>query len=97
MSRISWKFPGRKKSESFVIYKPEGNWVVIQSDKTIAKINLKTGYGMLNAKGQNSKYFMHLNPSLGAIKYKFSPKLINLIKEKMPKSGDMIGHGIYWG
>ena len=101
MSRIFWKFPGRKKAEGFFIYKPDGEWVTIQSDKTIARINLRTGYGLLNAKGQGTKYFMHLNPALGAVKYKFPKELIEMIKKKLPKSGDYIGSSpitgpIYW-
>ena len=97
MTTIKWKFSTRRKAEEFVIYKPDedGN-VVIQSNKTIAQINLKTGKGILNAKGSNSKYFMHLNEFMGARYTKFSPILVNKIKNSMPKSGDRIGKGIYW-
>lgn len=94
---INWKFAGRRKEEEFVIYKPddEGN-VTIQSDKTIAYINLNTGKGLLNAKGSNSKYSIHLNELTGAIETEFDPELLAQIKANMPKSGDKIGDNIYW-
>jgi len=97
MTTIKWKFQGRRKAEEFTLYKPDKDGsVVIQSDKTIAQINLKTGRGILNAKGSDSKYFMHLNEFMGAKYTKFNPVLIKKIKNSMPKSGDNIGAGVYW-
>ena len=93
-----WKFDGRKKAEEFVIYpqsRTETDEIMIQSDKSIALINVKTGEGWLNAKGSNSKYGHHLSPSLGAVKHKFSRELISMVKDNQPKSGDYIGQGIY--
>ncbi len=96
MKSITWKFPRRRKVESFVIYPADGEKVVIQSNKTIAQINLKTGRGMLNATGSDNKYFMHLNEFMGAKPYKFSKNLIDKIRGNTPKSGDEIGGGVYF-
>lgn len=94
MGSIDWKFPGRKKSESFSIYMPDDdNNVVIQSDKTIAQINLDSGVGVLNASGSGGKYFHHL--AFGE-DYTFPRELVELIKKNIPKSGDDIGGGISW-
>ena len=96
MERVVWKFPNRRKAESFSVYPEQNGEVVIQSSKTIAQINLKTGKGILNAKGSNGKYFMHLNELLGAERYTFKSKLIAMIKSNTPKSGDEIGGGVYF-
>lgn len=96
-STVSWKFDGRRNAEEFVIYPEQNGSVVIQSDKSIAQINLKTGRGLLNVKGGGSKYFVHLSEFLGAKEVKFSPSLIALIKKSIPKSGDEIGGGVYFG
>jgi hypothetical protein len=95
MGEIEWQFEGRRKPETFSLYKPdEENNVVIQSDKTIAQINLNTGKGLLNAKGSGGKYFHHLT---FAEEHQFPKKLVDLIKANIPKSGDVIGGGIVWG
>jgi hypothetical protein len=98
MTTIQWKFPNRRKEEEFVIYKPHNNKVVIQSDKTIAQIDLETKKGLLNAKGSNSKYFHDLIDIRGAIEYEFSNELVNQVIANMPKAGDVISeeYGITW-
>ena len=99
---LNWKFPGRRKAEKFYIYKEQNNEVIIQSDRSIAQINMETHKGMLNTKGQDDKYFMHLNSILGAIPYTFPDELIDLIERKRPRKGDFIGSSeitgpIIWG
>ena len=100
MNEIFWKFPSRRKEERFVALPEDSEGdVVIQSDKSIASINLKTGEGMLNAKGSGSKYFVHLSEALGAEKVKFPKRLVDMLKDAVPHKGDEIaeGSGIYFG
>jgi len=91
-STIIWRFPKRKKEEEFSIYKEDekGN-IIIQSDKTIALINMDTHKGMINQRGSNNKYFVHLNEILGAEPFEFSVELIERIERKKPRKGELIG------
>ena len=97
MKSVTWKFPGRRNAEDFVIYPAQGDDVIIQSSKSIAIINMRTGQGKLNVKGSGSKYFPHLNEFLGAKQYKFPKELLMKIQGNTPKSGDEIAPGFYYG
>ena len=99
---VCWKFPGRRKEEEFSVYKEQDGKVIIQSDRSIAQIDMETHKGILNAAGQDSKYFVHLNSVLGAIPYEFPIELIDLIERKKPRTGELIGESditgpIFWG
>jgi hypothetical protein len=100
MNTISWKPPTRRKEEEFVIYKAaEDGTVVIQSGKSICQIDLSTKKMVANIKGQDSKYFVHLNESLGAVNMDCPDELFNAIKENIPQAGDIISKqtNIVWG
>lgn len=61
------KFGPMRKPQKFVVYpRKTGEALTIQSDKTIARFDAVTGEGFINFKGDK---FMHLHPSMGAIKF----------------------------
>lgn len=94
---IMYKPATRRKAEEFVIYKEQDGKVLIQSDKSIAQIDLKTKHMTANFKGSNSKYFVHLNSLLGAMETTCPDDLFNEIVSKIPQKGDEIADGIIWG
>jgi len=51
---------------------------------------------IVNSTGSNSKYFLHLSPSLGAKKQKVPDELLIKIQKNIPRSGDEIGPGVSW-
>jgi hypothetical protein len=94
---IIYQPQGRRKPEEFVIYKPQDGTVLIQSDKSIARIDLQTKQMTANFKGSNAKYGVHLTVGLpGVIETSCPDDLFNEIISKMPKAGDLIVPGMYW-
>lgn len=77
---ITTKFGNMRKEQEFIVYPYDGgDCVLIQSDKRIANVNLKTGRTVLSAQRQGGAYGVHLSPQLGAILTDFpSDKLIEL-------------------
>lgn len=93
IQRFQYQFKGMRKPDTFIVY-PKGkddNFLVVQGSRTIAKIEIDTGKGLLNFKGSNSKYFMHLSPMLGAKVIEFPKDFIIKAFEFLPCSGDLIG------
>ncbi len=66
---IKVKFGNMRGTEQeFTLYPYDGgDTIIIQSDKRIAQVNLKTGKTILSKQCQNGAYFMHLNKFTGAI------------------------------
>jgi len=78
---INVKFGNMRGTEQeFTLYPYDGgSSVIIQSDKRIANINLKTGETVLSKQCQNGAYFHHLSKFNGAIVCEFpKDKLIEL-------------------
>ena len=90
---FNYQFKGMNKPDSFIVYPAKVNdkTLTVQGSRTIAQFDIETGKGVLNFKGSNSKYFMHLNKMLGAIEYDFPKDFIIKCLEYLPKSGDLIG------
>lgn len=65
--------------------------VVVQSDRAIGTFDRSTGRGVLNWRGSNAKYFVHLSRALGAQPYQFPDAFRLMALELMPNSGDLIG------
>jgi hypothetical protein len=65
---VSLKLANMRNEQDFTIYPYNGgDFLTIQSNKRIAKINLKNGEGVINGKNeQNGAYFHHL--SFGNVK-----------------------------
>jgi hypothetical protein len=80
-----------RKAQEFVVYPhKEGENVTVQSDKAIGRFDPATGAGLLNAKGSGAKYFVDLNPAMGAIPYQFPAEFVKACMEAAPKKGDKI-------
>jgi hypothetical protein len=95
--QVTWKFPGRRNAEEFSIYKEQDRKVLIQSDKSIAQIDLDTKKMIANFKGQQSKYFHHLNEFMGAVEMDCPIELFEAVTSRIPQKGDEIAQGIIWG
>ncbi|MDP2730583.1 MAG: hypothetical protein Q8O55_08865 [Dehalococcoidales bacterium] len=98
VSTFKYQFPGMRKPDDIIVYpNPDGKVYTFQGDRTIGTVDVETRKGVLNFKGSNSKYFIHLNKVLGAVDYNFPQEFVNLIKEFSTKKGDIIGPGIILG
>lgn len=97
MKSVTAKFATMRKPQEFTVYPfNEGDkTIVVQSDKAIGQFDAETGVGVLNYKGSNSKYFLHLNKILGAVDFTFPKEFVEACKSSAPKSGDHIGGGIF--
>ncbi len=78
-----------RKPQEFCInpIKATDTTVIIQSDRSIGRFDLKTGKGMLNTKGC---YFQHLNPAYGAIEYTLPEEYLTEIKKQLKAAGSVI-------
>lgn len=92
VARFEYKLAGMRKPDSFVVYprKDKRDPYIAQGNRTIAAIDPETGTGMLNWKGNNPKYFVHLN-ALGATRCVFPREFVQLVINFCPSSGDLIG------
>ena len=93
MLRVTAKLAGMRKPQEFVVYpKRSGDGlIVVQSRKAIGTFNPETGRGILNWRGSNPKYFVHLCKAMGAESYIFPIVFIAACMVAQPKSGDLIG------
>ncbi len=92
MASITLKFGNMRKAQDFTIYpfKETDKEVIIQSDKSIASINPKTGEMTYNNKGC---YFPHLTEYCGAKKGILRDADLILLKGKVFSSGEIISLG----
>jgi len=89
---FDYKFEGMRKPDNIIVYPRQGKEeFIFQGERLIGSVNPTTGKGMLNFKGSNSKYFMHLSKFMGAVPYEYPQEFINLVIEFSPESGDLIG------
>ena len=93
MKRIMATLAGMRKPQEFVVYphKDGASTVTVQSDRAIGQFDPKTGVGVLNWRGSNSKYFPHLTQIFGAEPYRFPVEFVYQCCVEQPKSGDLIG------
>ena len=98
VATFKYQFPGMRKPDDIIVYpNPDGKVYTFQGDRLIGTVDVETHKGVLNFKGSNSKYSVHLSKALGAIDYVFPQEFVNLIKEFSTKKGDIIGQGIILG
>jgi hypothetical protein len=92
VERFSYRLAGMRKADNYIVYprKPGGD-LIVQGSRTIAQIDPKTGAGVLNWKGNNGKYFLHLSRRMGAEPVQFPKEFVGLAIEYCPSSGDLIG------
>ena len=97
MKTVTAKLAGMRKPQEFVVYpfNPayDNGTIKVQSDHAIGEFDRKTGKGILNWRGSNSKYNVHL--SIGAEPYQFPIEFVAQCQEHQLQPGDEIGHGIY--
>ena len=97
---INLKLANMRKIDNFTICPYDGsNELIIQSGKRIAKLDLKTGFGIINRKNeQNGAYNHHL--LFDTINFKIDDDIINVFKEYFKKNngedGGGKGSGITW-
>lgn len=96
ITRVTAKLAGMRKAQEFIVYpfKLGQTRIMIQSDRAIACFDPETGQGLLNWRGSNSKYGVHLNEALGAERYQFTPEFVLECQAAQPGSGDIIGGGV---
>jgi len=99
IKHFNWKFPGMRKEDSLSVLPvdADGKTFTFQGSRTIGRVDVETGKGMVNYMGSNPKYFMHLSKMMGAVDFDFPQEFINLIKENQTRKGDQIGPGIIMG
>jgi hypothetical protein len=101
IKRFDYKFPGMRKPDSFVVYprfRDEPDELLVQGNRAIVRVNLKTHKGMLNCKGSNPKYSYHLLKIYGGVVIdSFPMDFIVAAVECEAKSGDEIGPGVLIG
>ena len=85
---VSYKFNGRRKEESFILYpvKP-GQPVMFQSEKSIGIVNMETGIGKLYlGKGEHpSSAYLSTVPVID-----MPQDFIDKVKATMPKPGEVV-------
>ncbi len=97
MKCITIKFGNmRGEAQEFVLYPYNGkDTLLIQSDKRIAEINLRTGVTVLSKQMQNGAYFMHLSPMFGATICQFpADELVKLQEYLWNNAGEKLHGGI---
>jgi hypothetical protein len=87
---VLYQFKGRRKPENFILYPPKNDGMIqFQSDKSIGRVNLDTGEGILYL-GKGPAYGVHLVHAQAVV---FPPEFIQLIKEALPKPGTTVSLG----
>jgi hypothetical protein len=89
---ITAKLGNMRKPQEFSVYpfNDGDRTITVQSDKSIGQFDPITGKGVLNSKGSNAKYFMHLSPSYGAVPFDFPLDFVEQCKAKQLKKGDKV-------
>lgn len=90
---FDYKLAGMRKPENWIVYprKAGDATVIVQGSRSIGEFDPITRKGVLNWKGSNSKYFLHLNRILGAEPFEFPQEFVMLALNFMPSPGDLIG------
>jgi hypothetical protein len=103
---FDYKFPGMRKPDNFVIYPPiktslcpgDARYLIqAQGSRTICRFDPATRKGVLNFKGSNSKYGLHLLKMFGAIDYDFPEDFVKLCMDNVSLPGMEIGPGVTIG
>lgn len=80
--RIEAKLGTMRKPQSFVAMPTDdGEHIIVQSDKSTGRFNIRTGEGVLNIKGP---YFVHLTAAGGAKPYTFPADFVAAALEACP-------------
>ena len=99
MKTVFGKFAGMRKAQEFVVYpyNPayDNGTMQVQSDHAIGQFDRKTGVGVLNWRGSNAKYGVHLSMAAGAEPYTFPPEFVAQCQEHQLQPGDKIAPNLY--
>lgn len=91
---FKYAFKGMRKPDSFVVYprKDKPYWLV-QGHRAIALVR-DDGTGIVNWRGSNSKYSMHLAKAMGGEQTVFDPEFVELVKAYQTYVGDTMANGV---
>jgi hypothetical protein len=79
--RVSYQFKGQRKPQEYVVYPYQGDGKLkVQADSVIGYFDFKTRKGLINKKGSNPKYNVHLSPALGAEPFEFPQDFVDACK-----------------
>jgi hypothetical protein len=95
--RFSAKLGKMRKPQEFIAFASSSNDrtdIIVQSDKSIGRLDPNTGKGVLNIKGC---YFIHLSKFMGAEDFDFPSDFVEQAKAACFKPGDKIGANVYMG
>lgn len=85
MKTITARLAGMRKAQEFVVYPFNPTYdhgtIKVQSDHAIGEFDRKTGVGILNWRGSNAKYNVHLSPANGAEPFTFPPAFVAQCQE----------------
>jgi len=80
------KLPGMRKEADFTIYPYDGgDYVLLQSDTRILRLNLRTGIALVSKPRSGGAYGVHLNQALGA-------KFMDFPKDKLVEIQEYLWH-----
>jgi len=80
---FEYKLAGMRKADSFIVYQ-----------RRDGRFDPVTRKGVLNWKGSNGKYGVHLSKALGAEDFEFPQEFVMLALNFMPSKGDTLGGGV---
>lgn len=93
---VKAKFPGMRNEDDCVVYPNDGSgFIKIQGGRLIGRFNIETGEGVVNCKGSNAKYNLHL--IYGAVPATVTKEFIAQCIECQPVKGQHIGGNVYIG
>ena len=88
---VTYQFKGRRKPESFILYPPkEDGMIQFQSDKSIGRVNLDTGEGILYLGKSGPAYGVHLGLGTPTV---FPMDFTQMIRDALPKPGTVVSLG----
>lgn len=102
IKNIMLKLGNMRRAAEFIVYpnrsqgEPE-DYLLVQSDKRIARINLTTGTGLLSSGKGGHPGFVMLSKALGAMDIQVDAVTLETLKAAQPVRGDKIGPGVYVG
>lgn len=97
-THIVLKSEGMRKPQSFIIYPYDGtDFILLQSDTRIMRLNLRTGEAVLSKSHPNGSHGPHLSPQLGAYPVKITAEELKTIQEHLWNSeGEQTGaNGVF--
>ncbi len=93
MNRINLQLAGMRKPDSCIVL-THGEKFMFQGKRMIGLVEPTTGEAVVNWRGSNSKYHMHLSPLLGAEKVVLPSDVVDKIVAACTQPGTSLGGGV---